>query len=604
MVNGKLPATSLLAILFFSISITFFAPALVYASVVQSQTDSSNAAATPHNGQYLAQTLVHASTDPFWGIMRIIIRFNPTDDNSLSVNDCKWADITFPTYGGNWNGTQNTIDWNGTWSNVTITADDATKTCTFTSTNGINPLVYLYSGTDYDMVFSSGSWTGQYMQVYGSATSTVAGDYSYASYNSGNPLSFSSDGTVSDAYYVLCTDATCTPPTNIIATTTADITSNQLWTSGSTHIISGNISIATSTTLTLQPGVVVKFDTATSSNLTVNGTLNANGVANTDSLGEIFFTSLKDDLIGGDTNGDASTTSAAPGDWGGIAVNAGATATLNHTILRYGGAGGSLINNSGGVINIATSTIAYSSNKGVDNSSGTTTITASDVGFNTYGLYLSAGSASITSSSTIHDNSSYAVFNNTTNVINADGNWWATSTGPFNVSGNPSGTGDQVSDYVDFTPWIVARHYVFYPNCHTGDLCGSVRNNHVFVDISSTTYNSQLDIATSTWGALGSVSFAKATSTANLKVVDVTNRPDYAWKGQWVPEVSQPDSLELNDYYLSGQSNNYVENTITHELGHALGLDHSYSGNILYPYQTSQTSLGAQDINDYYYLWP
>jgi hypothetical protein len=64
------------------------------------------------------------------------------------------------------------------------------------------------------------------------------------------------------------------------------------------------------------------------------------------SAAPIIFTSIKDDSIGGDTNGDGTKTSAAAGDWNQIAVNGtNATANLSFAELRY--AGGSFVSNSG-----------------------------------------------------------------------------------------------------------------------------------------------------------------------------------------------------------------------------------------------------------------
>lgn len=41
---------------------------------------------------------------------------------------------------------------------------------------------------------------------------------------------------------------------------------------------------------------------------------------------------------------------------------------------------------------------------------------------------------------------------------------------------------------------------------------------------------------------------------------------------------------------------------VTHELGHALGLDHSIKANVMYDKEFNY-KLGTQDKKDYHYLW-
>jgi hypothetical protein len=55
----------------------------------------------------------------------------------------------------------------------------------------------------------------------------------------------------------------------------------------------------------------------------------------------------------------------------------------------------------------------------------------------------------------ITGNIDYGAFNNGTNTLNARFNWWGNETGPYHPVTNPSGTGDSVSDNVDYKPWLL-----------------------------------------------------------------------------------------------------------------------------------------------------
>lgn len=142
------------------------------------------------------------------------------------------------------------------------------------------------------------------------------------------------------------------------------------------------------------------------------------------------------------------------------------------------------------------------------------------------------------------------------------------------------------------TPFAQA-HFLGYSAVDSGEIrCGS-----------STTYSTQWSAAISTWNALGVINIAPDTifTLEDLTVSDIYE-PGSGWTGLYTPSAGA-DDIELNTYYLSGDTNAERKNTATHELGHALGLAHSDSGQIMYSVQTSQTALGDHDIDDYYTLY-
>lgn len=64
--------------------------------------------------------------------------------------------------------------------------------------------------------------------------------------------------------------------------------------------------------------------------------------------------------------------------------------------------------------------------------------------------------------------------------------------------------------------------------------------------------------------------------------------------------TSANGKIQLNAYYLDKCTYSQIVNTVTHELGHALGLDHGPSStDIMYTSQTSVNSLSKNDKDSY-----
>jgi hypothetical protein len=89
-------------------------------------------------------------------------------------------------------------------------------------------------------------------------------------------------------------------------------------------------------TLTVLPGVVVKFNDL--QHLTIDSSLQVLGTG----IEPVYFTSMHDDSIGGDTNGNGSATTPSPANWASIhfrQTSDGANSIIDHAFLRYAGYG-------------------------------------------------------------------------------------------------------------------------------------------------------------------------------------------------------------------------------------------------------------------------
>ena len=207
-------------------------------------------------------------------------------------------------------------------------------------------------------------------------------------------------------------------PTQVSGAITADTT----WTAAnSPYIVTGDVTVNAGVRLIIEPGVVVKFNATRS--LIINGILDAQGVADN----RIVFTSIKDDSVGGDSNGDGAASWPAPGNWGRIAFNDSSVDTLTKlrfVEVRYGGSTGSALYVDAASPTIEDNVIKQNSGYGVQalNSSNPSLRRNWILDNTSDGVRLASTSAPTIADNTLWGNGGYAVYMDATCYPTFSGN--------------------------------------------------------------------------------------------------------------------------------------------------------------------------------------
>lgn len=236
------------------------------------------------------------------------------------------------------------------------------------------------------------------------------------------------------------------------------ITTNTTWTAGNVYVVRDHVIINSGALLTIQAGTIVKF--SGNKVLVIRGALKVQGVAGN----PVYFTSLKDDTIGGDTNNDGNASTPNKGDWGHISFLDGSGESLiEYAVIRYGGQ----FDNRENEAYPSCRYCVYQGSVRFDSAAATiakTVVTLS----NNYGLYVNRAAPNLICND-IFDNAKHGLYNETPNInINAAYQWWGSTTGPFHAT-NPGGLGNAVTDGVNFTPWrstpcqVSSAFYAYLP---------------------------------------------------------------------------------------------------------------------------------------------
>ena len=250
----------------------------------------------------------------------------------------------------------------------------------------------------------------------------------------------------------------------VVELTGTNIANDAVWPgfgNNAAYVIRNNINIAAGSALTIEAGAVIKGENGqySDSRLEVLGRLIAQGTADN----PIMFTSLKDDMVGGDTNNDDGNTSPSKDDWGGLYFENSSGSILEHVTARYGGnyaddfngvfyatTDDTMIHLKNALLTVNEGAVGIADTAIYLEGASTLTMSGSVVATTTTGILSSSSLGSTISGSSFANNTT--AINNSGSQIDARNNWWGYNSGPTHAD-NPDGIGQAITGNVAFDPW-------------------------------------------------------------------------------------------------------------------------------------------------------
>ena len=238
------------------------------------------------------------------------------------------------------------------------------------------------------------------------------------------------------------------------------LTKDTIWNAEYPFILEDDFYVDKGITLTIQKGNVVKMPKS----FYIYGTLNCAGTEDA----PVYFTSIKDDTVGGDSNLDAKQSLPKAGDHGQLEFNGSiGECSINHLVVRYGGADMNL------------GSVKIGGNTGVDSKLKLYNVTVEDS--TTQGFYImnstpemrnivvrrcngqeQLGSGVYVSGKSDPDimytnisDCTWAVWNNMLQGgdLTMKNTWFGDPTGPTDPEGNPDGKGLPIKGSISYKPF-------------------------------------------------------------------------------------------------------------------------------------------------------